>query len=83
MHTTAQELLCHNAHLLPAIAHDRAGFGATLVTAGIAVLGIALHGFRQGQGWVWWMLLISGLPGFVSTLAIHACIGYMSFVHLL
>ncbi|HEY9679363.1 MAG TPA: hypothetical protein V6C76_15250 [Drouetiella sp.] len=83
MHTTANELLSHNAHLLPAIAHDRAGFGATLVTAGIAVLGTAVQGFRQGEGWVWWMLFIGGLPGFAFTLGIHMHIGYTSFVHLL
>jgi dihydroorotate dehydrogenase len=43
----------------------------------------ALHGFRQGEGWVWWMLLISGLPGFICTLAIHFAIGYTSWFHLL
>jgi dihydroorotate dehydrogenase len=83
MHTTAHQLLGHNDHLLPTIAHDRAGFGGSLFTAGIAVLLTALHGFRQGEGWVWWMLLVSGLPGFVSTLAIHFAIGYTSLFHLL
>jgi dihydroorotate dehydrogenase len=83
MCTTADHLLAHNDHLLPAIAHDRAGFGGALVTAGIAVLLTSLHGFRQGEGWVWWMLLISGLPGFVSTLAIHYAIGYTNWFHLL
>jgi hypothetical protein len=83
MHTTALSLLSHNNHLLPAIAHDRAGFGGSLVTAGIAVILTALHGYRQGEGWVWWMLLISGLPGFISTLAIHFAIGYTNWFHLL
>ncbi len=83
MGTTAKELLCHNDHLLPTIAHDRAGFGGSLVTAGFAVLLTSLYGFRQGEGWVWWMLLISGLPGFLSTLGIHYAIGYTSFIHLL
>lgn len=83
MHTTAHDLLSHNEHLLPAIAHDRAGFGGSLVTCGLAVLLTALQGFRQGEGWVWWMLLLSGLPGFVSTLAIHFFIGYTNSWHLL
>lgn len=83
MRTTADALLCHNNHLLPAIAHDRAGFGGSLVTAGFAVLLTSLYGFRQGEGWVWWMLLIGGLPGFLSTLGIHFAIGYTSFIHLL
>lgn len=83
MHTTAHDLLAHNDRLLPAIAHDRAGFGGSLVTAGIAVLITALRGYRQGEGWVWWTLLIAGLPGFVSTLAIHFHIGYTNMFHLL
>lgn len=83
MKTTADQLLCHNTHLLPTIAHDRAGFGGALVTAGIAVLLSALHGYRQGEGWLWWMFLIGGLPGFLSTLGIHFAIGYTSFIHLL
>jgi len=82
MHTTAHDLLMHNDRLLPAIAHDRAGFGGSLVAAGIGVILTALHGFRQGEGWVWWMLLIAGLPGFVATLAIHFAIGYTSLFHL-
>lgn len=83
MKTTADQLLCHNSHLLPTIAHDRAGFGGALVTAGIGVLLSALHGYRQGEGWLWWMFLIGGLPGFLSTLGIHFAIGYTSFIHLL
>lgn len=82
MKTTAHHLLSHNEHLLPEIAHDRAGFGGTLVTAGIAVLLTAFRGFRQGEGWVWWMLLIAGLPGYLCTLGIHFAIGYMHFSHL-
>jgi hypothetical protein len=83
MHTTAETLLAHNSHLLPAIAHDRAGFGGSLVSAGIAVLLTALHGFRQGEGWVWWMLFIGGLPGFLATMCIHFAIGYTNVWHLL
>jgi hypothetical protein len=83
MHTTAHDLLCNNDRLLPAIAHDRAGFGGSLIAIGFGVLMTSLHGFRQGEGWVWWMLLIAGLPGFVATLAIHFAIGYTSWFHLL
>lgn len=83
MHATAQALTAHNPHLLPAVAHDRAGFGGALLTAGVAVSLIALHGFRQGEGWLWWALLVAGLPPFVATLAIHFFIGYTNFWHLL
>jgi hypothetical protein len=82
MHTTASALTMHNPHLLPAVAHDRAGFGGALVTIGIAVFMASMHGFRQGEGWFWWTLLISGLPAFIATLAIHYFIGYTNQMHL-
>jgi dihydroorotate dehydrogenase len=82
MHTTATAITADHPNLLPAIGHDRAGFGCALITIGIAVLYMALHGFRQGQGWVWWSLLISGSVALLSTLGIHGFIGYTSSFHL-
>ncbi len=82
MHTTAAQLLSAHPHLLPAIAHDRAGFGGALVTVGVAVFMTALCAFREGEAWVWWMLLIAGLPAFIATIAIHASIGYTNLWHL-
>jgi len=52
-----------NPHLLPLIAHDRAGFGGALVADGLAVLALALWGFRRGARWPWTALLVAGVPG--------------------
>jgi hypothetical protein len=77
------ELRSANSHLLPFIAHDRAGFGGALMGAGLAVLLISLWGWRRGEGWVWWSLLIGCVAGIAPAVVIHFAIGYTSFEHLL
>ena len=69
--------------LLPFIAHDRAGFGGALMGAGLAVLLISLWGWRRGERWVWWSLLIGCAAGTAPPLLIHLAIGYTTFEHLL
>ncbi|TMU87594.1 dihydroorotate dehydrogenase [Bacillus sp. BHET2] len=72
-----------NQNLIPVIAHDRAGFGSALLSVGLLVLTLSLWGFQQGNKWVWWTLLIGGLPAFIAGIYIHFAIGYTSFIHLL
>ena len=72
-----------DSHLLPFIAHDRAGFGGALVGAGLAVLLISLWGWRRGERWVWWSLLIGCVAGTAPALAVHFAIGYTTFEHVL
>lgn len=72
-----------NAQLLPLIAHDRAGFGGALFSNALALTAISLWGIREGSRWVWWMLLVGGLPAFLAGFSIHYAIGYTSFIHLL
>jgi hypothetical protein len=72
-----------DSQLLPFIAHDRAGFGGALIGAGLAVLLISLWGWRRGERWVWWSLLIGCAAGTAPALAVHFAIGYTSFEHLL
>ncbi|MCM3760325.1 dihydroorotate dehydrogenase [Alkalihalobacillus oceani] len=72
-----------NEQLIPVIAHDRAGFGSALISVGLLVLLCALWGFHQGNRWVWWMLLVSGLPAFSAGISVHFLIGYTTFIHLL
>ncbi|QBP41982.1 dihydroorotate dehydrogenase [Paenisporosarcina antarctica] len=72
-----------NERLLSVIAHDRAGFGSALLSVGFLVLTLSLWGFQQGNKWVWWTLLIGGLPAFAAAISIHLLIGYTTFIHLL
>jgi hypothetical protein len=83
LRATAADLTNANEHLLPLVAHDRAGFGGALTCDGVAVLLLALSGFRRGARWVWWTLLISGLVGLASTVYAHVAVGYLEFAHLL
>lgn len=69
-------------HLLPFIAHDRAGFGGALIGAGLAILMISMWGWRRGQRWVWWGLLLGCAFGTVPVLIVHAAIGYTHIEHL-
>ena len=68
--------------LVPLIAHDRAGFGGGLLSAGIAILGAAWFGARRRDPRLWRVLLAAGSAGFGSALGVHFLIGYTSFSHL-
>lgn len=83
LQSTAALLSGANPHLLPLIAHDRAGFGGALASDGMALLLLALWGFRRGESWVWWTLLWSGLIGFLGGLYAHLAVGYLEVWHLL
>jgi hypothetical protein len=81
--TTSEALSRANSHLLPLIAHDRAGFGGALASDGVGILLLALWGFRRGEPWVWWTLLFAGLAGFLGGVYAHVAVGYLEFGHLL
>ncbi|HEV7301278.1 MAG TPA: hypothetical protein VGN72_18080 [Tepidisphaeraceae bacterium] len=61
------------------IAHDRAGFGGGLLSAGIAVL-FCIWCSRPSRS-LWQVLLWAGSVGFATAIAIHPVIGYTSFTH--
>lgn len=82
LHATAAGLIAANSHLVPLIAHDRAGFGGALAADGIVLTLVAMWGFRRGVAWLWWTLLLSGLPGFFATLIVHVAVGYTDSWHL-
>lgn len=71
-----------NPRLVPFIAHDRAGFGGALVSAGLAVMTLSAWGWRRGSGWVWWTLAGTAVAGFLPAVLIHMVIGYTSAEHL-
>jgi hypothetical protein len=69
-----------NPHLLPLIAHDRAGFGGALVSFGVAMFGSVRfaplsRAFRQA-------LAIAGTAGFAAAIGVHPAIGYVNVTHL-
>lgn len=78
---SATELMNY-PNLVPLIAHDRAGFGGILLAEGLAILLISLWGFREGDSWVWWMLLLGGIPGYLGAIGVHFQIGYLDVIHL-
>ncbi|MEZ6147188.1 MAG: hypothetical protein R3B91_17560 [Planctomycetaceae bacterium] len=83
MQTTAEALCIANPQLVPLVAHDRATFGGMLVAIGVTVLLVSLWGFRQGNAWLWWTLLIAGNIAYISTILVHWIVGYTSLWHLL
>ena len=66
--------------LVPLIAHDRAGFGGGLATAGLTVLGCVWCG-RPARGW-WEALLLAGIAGFGAAVGVHGLIGYLDLSHV-
>jgi hypothetical protein len=83
LRTTATVIGSANAHLLPLIAHDRAGFGGALASDGVGLLLVSLWGLRRGERWVWWTLLGMGLVGLATGVYGHLVVGYLEFGHLL
>ncbi len=69
-----------NPHLIPLIAHDRAGFGGGIASCGIAVLLIAWKA-RPTRA-LWQALLVGGLAGFGCAIGVHYPMGYLSASHL-
>ena len=80
MRMTADQLRALNAHLVPLIAHDRAGFGGGLISAGVA-LGLAVWCGRPGPA-LWQAVGIAGAAGFLCAIGVHFMIGYTDATHL-
>ncbi len=69
-----------NPHLVPLIAHDRAGFGGALASFGVAMFG-CLRYARPSRA-LWQALTIAGVAGFGTAVGVHPAIGYLSVTHL-
>jgi hypothetical protein len=69
-----------NPHLVPLIAHDRAGFGGALATTGFAVAGIVWRA-RPSRA-LWQALLVAGSVGFGAAIGIHGLVGYVDLSHV-
>jgi hypothetical protein len=66
--------------LIPLIAHDRAGFGGAICTAGITVLFCVWCGAPSRS--LWQVLCLAGLVGFAAAIGIHPIVGYTDLFHL-
>ena len=82
MRTTAETLREANPRLVPLVAHDRATLGGMLISSGIVTLLSALWGYRLGERWLWWSLLIGCSVAYSGTLAVHLTVGYTDLLHL-
>jgi hypothetical protein len=80
MGITPGELRAFNSHLVPLIAHDRAGFGGALVSVGVAMFLAVIYG-RPSRN-LWQALAVAGLFGFATAIGVHPVIGYMNLFHL-
>src|SRR5947207_5905375 len=80
MGITVRELRAFNGHLVPLIAHDRAGFGGALVSCGVAMF-LAVRYGRASRS-LWQALALAGLFGFATALGIHPIIGYTNLMHV-
>jgi hypothetical protein len=81
MGTTPANLAAISPRLIPLIAHDRAGFGGGLCSAGVAMF-FCLWCSRPCKS-LWQALALAGLAGFSCALGVHFAVGYVDFVHLL
>jgi hypothetical protein len=80
MGLTRQAIAAINPHLVPLIAHDRAGFGGALVSLGV-VMFASVWCARPSRA-LWQSLTIAGIAGFGTAVGVHPAIGYMSLSHL-
>jgi len=69
-----------NPRLIPLIAHDRAGFGGGVATAGFLLFACVWCGERSRS--LWQAMLIGGLAGWSTAIGVHPLIGYNDVGHL-
>jgi hypothetical protein len=69
-----------NPRLIPLIAHDRAGFGGGLASAGILVTMCAWYGSPTRA--FYQALFVAGGAGFGLAIGVHYAEGYTNLVHL-
>jgi hypothetical protein len=74
------DLQAISARLIPLIAHDRAGFGGAIGTAGITVLFCVWCGTPARS--LWQVLCLAGVVGFAAAIGVHPIVGYNDLFHL-
>src|SRR5262249_46964665 len=76
----AEAMRAVNPHLVPLIAHDRAGFGGGVATCGVIMFFCVWCGEPSRS--LWQALCIAGTTGFATAVRVHPVIGYTDPVHL-
>jgi hypothetical protein len=69
-----------NPRLIPLIAHDRAGFGGAVATAGWLTFSVVW--FHELSRSLWQALLGGGIAGWSTAIFVHPAIGYTDPLHL-
>ena len=80
MNLTVKQLMVLSPHLVPLIAHDRAGFGGALASCGLALFCCVWCGTPSRS--LWQVLALAGGVGFATAIGVHPLIGYTDFGHL-
>jgi hypothetical protein len=80
MRVSIAELDGANPRLVPLIAHDRAGFGGGILSAGLIVAACAL--FASPCRSLWQALGGAGTAGFGTAIGVHPAVGYTDWFHL-
>ncbi len=60
--------------------HDRASFGAVLISLGTLYAWVALFPLKDGETWAWWLVVVSFISGFGSFLS-YLGYGYLDTWH--
>lgn len=80
MGVSIADLDAANSRLVPLIAHDRAGFGGGILSAGLTVAACALFA-NPSRSW-WQALAGAGGAGFGAAIGVHPAVGYTDWFHL-
>ncbi|MBF9140473.1 hypothetical protein [Hymenobacter properus] len=80
LNLTVKQLMTLSPHLVPLIAHNRAGFGGALTSCGLALFLCVWCGSPSRS--LWQVLALTGTVGFATAIGVHPLIGYTDFVHL-
>ncbi|MDQ3952386.1 MAG: hypothetical protein M3279_05410 [Actinomycetota bacterium] len=72
------EALCRIAgcRVVDFMLHDRAAWGGALVAIGVMYAWLVLFPLGRGEAWAWWVLVVSGVIGFLTFL------GYFGYGYL-
>jgi len=80
MEVAAEHLHATNPRLVPLIAHDRAGFGGAVLTAGLTAFGCLL--FAPVQRALWQAMAVGGTVSLSAAIGVHFAVGYIDLWHL-